>query len=103
MTNYTRSETFFKGYDQSKLFLQTWSTPEAIGTVLFTHGHGEHSECYHRLITGLDQIKDAKKWNFIGWDLRGHGKSDGLRGYAKDFNEYVLDYDLFFNECFCSK
>jgi alpha-beta hydrolase superfamily lysophospholipase len=98
MTNYTRSETFFKGFDHSKLFLQTWSCADAVGTIFFTHGHGEHSDSYHRLISGLDQIKDAKKWNFVGWDMRGFGRSDGSRGYAKDFNDYVLDYDLFIKE-----
>ena len=30
----------------------------------------------------------------MAWDLRGHGKSEGLRGYAKDFDEYVLDYKI---------
>ncbi len=99
MENYNRSETFFKGYDQSKLFLQTWSRPDAVGTILFSHGQAEHSDCYLRLIAGLDKIKNTTKWNFIGWDMRGHGKSDGLRGYAKDFTEYVLDYDLFYKEC----
>jgi alpha-beta hydrolase superfamily lysophospholipase len=99
MSKYKRSETFFKGYDHSKLFLQTWEHPDAVGTIFFTHGQAEHSDCYLRLIAGLDKIKDAAKWNFIGWDLRGHGKSDGLRGYAKDFNEYVLDYDFFYNKC----
>lgn len=98
MTNYKRSETFFKGYDHSKLFLQTWSCAEAVGTIFFTHGHGEHSDSYHRLISGLDNIKDAQKWNFVGWDMRGFGKSDGARGYAANFNDYVLDYDLFIKE-----
>ncbi len=98
MTNYTRSETFFKGYDHSKLFLQTWSCADAVGTIFFTHGHGEHSDSYHRLISGLDNIKDAPKWNFVGWDMRGFGRSDGSRGYAVNFNEYVLDYDLFIKE-----
>lgn len=98
-SKYTRSETFFKGYDQSTLFLQTWSHPEAVGTILISHGQAEHSDCYHRLISGLEKIQHAKKWNFIGFDQRGHGKSDGLRGYAKDFDEYVLDHDLFFKEC----
>lgn len=99
MENYNRSETFFKGYDQSKLFLQTWSRPDAVGTILFSHGQAEHSDCYLRLIAGLDKTKNTTKWNFIGWDMRGHGKSDGLRGYAKDFTEYILDYDLFYKEC----
>lgn len=98
-SNYKRSETFFKGYDQASLFLQTWFHKDAIGTILFSHGQAEHSDCYHRLISGLEKIKTASLWNFVGWDMRGHGKSDGLRGYAKDFDEYVLDYDCFYKEC----
>lgn len=98
MSKYIRSETFFKGYDQSKLFLQTWSHSDAVGTILFSHGQAEHSDCYHRLINGLDKIKDIPKWNFVGWDMRGHGQSEGLRGFAKDFDEYVLDYDCFYRE-----
>lgn len=74
--------------------MQKWSKQNADGTVLFTHGHGEHSECYHRLISEFDK-SSTTNWNFIGWDLRGHGKSDGPRGYAKDFTQYVLDYDVF--------
>jgi alpha-beta hydrolase superfamily lysophospholipase len=88
---YKRSESFFNGYDGTKLFLQSWSTENAKGTILFTHGQAEHSECYLRLINALD----GQGWNFIGWDLRGHGKSEGIRGYAKEFDEYVLDYKLF--------
>lgn len=88
---YTRSESFFSGYDKTKLFLQKWTTPNAVGTILLTHGQAEHSDCYLRLINALD----GQGWNFIAWDLRGHGKSEGLRGYAKDFDEYVLDYKVF--------
>lgn len=92
---YQRSETFFKGHDGTKLFLQKWIDPKAKGTILFTHGQAEHSECYLRLITGLEN----EAWSFIGWDARGHGKSDGIRGYAKDFDDYILDYHLFVNLC----
>jgi alpha-beta hydrolase superfamily lysophospholipase len=91
LSPYERSELFFKGYDGAKLFMQKWTTKDAVGTILFTHGQGEHSECYHRLIDGFS----GSGWNFIGWDLRGHGRSDGLRGYAKDFNEYISDYEIF--------
>ncbi len=92
---YHRSETFFNGYDGTKLFLQKWITPDAKGTILFTHGQAEHSDCYQRLVEGLDN----QLWNFIGWDLRGHGRSSGLRGYAKDFNEYVSDFQIFIDFC----
>lgn len=92
---YQRSESFFNGHDGIKLFLQKWIQPKAKGTILFTHGQAEHSECYLRLIDAFE--KEA--WNFIGWDMRGHGKSAGLRGYAKDFDDYILDYHLFVNLC----
>jgi lysophospholipase len=91
---YKRSESFFNGYDGTKLFLQKWIVENAKGTILFTHGQGEHSDCYLRLINALDE----QNWNFIGWDIRGHGKSEGLRGFAKDFDEYVLDYKLFLDK-----
>lgn len=104
---YKRSETFFKGYDHTKLFLQKWSQLEdnnCGGTILFTHGQGEHSECYNRLIQFFlkeSNLQDSEKksWNFIGWDLRGHGKSEGLRGYAQNFDEYINDYNLFLELC----
>ena len=89
-----RSESFFSGYDKTKLFLQKWTSIEAKLTVLITHGQGEHSDSYNRLIHGLDLLFPSR-FNFIGWDLRGHGKSQGIRGYAKDFDEYVLDFQCF--------
>lgn len=92
---YKRSETFFSGHDGAKLFLQKWTAENAKGTILITHGQGEHSECYHRLVQGLA----GQGWSFIGWDLRGHGKSEGLRGYAKDFDDYVLDFKIFVELC----
>lgn len=95
--SYSRAETFFKGYDQTKLFLQTWQHSQARATILITHGQAEHSDCYLRLVNGLEK---HLKLNFVAWDLRGHGRSDGRRGYAKDFDEYVLDYSCFTEEVF---
>lgn len=93
-----RSESFFRGYDQTKLYLQKWDVAQSCGTILVTHGQAEHSDCYNRLIDGFQKSEEGKLWNFIGWDLRGHGKSEGTRGYAKDFDEYVLDFHLFLDE-----
>ncbi|ASD62738.1 alpha/beta hydrolase [Bdellovibrio bacteriovorus] len=88
---YKRSEGFFKGYQDIKLFFQIWDNPEARGTVIITHGHGEHSESYHRLIKAFEN----DKWSFYGWDLRGHGRSDGRRGYVAEFDDYCKDYKIF--------
>jgi lysophospholipase len=93
---YKRSESFFQGHDGTKLFLQKWTTSDAIGTILITHGQAEHSECYNRLVNGLE----GQGWNFIGWDMRGHGRSEGVRGYAKDFDDYILDFRIFIDHCF---
>lgn len=88
---YTRSEGFFKGFDDINLFFQIWKNPQARGSVIITHGQGEHSESYHRLIKAFEN----DRWNFYGWDLRGHGRSEGRRGYAAQFDDYCADYKKF--------
>lgn len=88
---YKRSEGFFKGYQDINLFFQTWDNPQAQGTVIITHGHGEHSESYHRLVKAFEN----DKWNFYAWDLRGHGRSEGHRGYVAEFDDYCRDFKIF--------
>lgn len=88
---FTRSEGFFKGYQDIRLFYQVWSQAKARGSIIITHGQGEHSESYHRLV---DAFKDDA-WTFYGWDLRGHGRSDGKRGFAASFDDYLRDMDFF--------
>jgi len=88
---YKRSEGFFKGYQDINLFFQVWENPQARGTVIVTHGHGEHSESYHRLVSAFEN--DA--WTFYAWDLRGHGRSEGRRGFVADFDDYCRDYKIF--------
>lgn len=84
-------EGHFSGYDQSQLFYRLWkaSTPKAIFIV--THGMGEHSGSY---------ALSAKKWVEQGfdvwaWDMRGHGQSDGQRGYVQRIDEYEKDLHQF--------
>jgi len=86
-----RSEGFFTGYHDTKLYYQKWEHPAPEALVIITHGHGEHSECYLRLIEALSPLP----LSFVAWDLRGHGRSEGLRGYAGDFFEYIHDYEVF--------
>lgn len=91
---YKRSEGFFKGYQDINLFFQTWEKPDAEGTIIITHGHGEHSESYHRLVKAFEN----DKWNFYAWDLRGHGRSEGHRGYVAEFDDYCRDYKIFLDQ-----
>lgn len=85
-----RSEGFFNGYQDTRLFFQIWHPPEKPnGILLITHGQGEHSDCYHRLVTALAPMGIL----IVGWDLRGHGRSQGQRGYVGDFSEYSRDFE----------
>lgn len=88
---FNRSESFFEGVQKTKLFYQIWEPPQSKGHLVITHGQAEHSGCYHRLVEG---IKDLS-YTVYAWDLRGHGKSEGQRGYARNFTDYVLDFQQF--------
>jgi alpha-beta hydrolase superfamily lysophospholipase len=86
-----RTEGYFRGHKDYELFFQAWLPPKAIGTLVVTHGLGEHSECYGRLAEGLAD----SPWNIYAWDLRGHGRSEGKRGVIQDFSDYTTDLKSF--------
>lgn len=84
-----RFEGHFKGADQNELFFQTWrpdSSPR--GVFVITHGLAEHSECYHPLAKRLSD----DGWQVFAWDLRGHGRSEGKRGFVLDVQNYINDF-----------
>lgn len=83
------SEAFFTGYQDTRLFYQFWEAKNFKANLIITHGHGEHSECYLRVIEALSDLP----LRIFAWDLRGHGRSDGLRGYALNFEDYNRDYE----------
>ena len=86
-----RFDGLFEGYDQTELFFQTW-TPESVrGVLIITHGLAEHSECYHPLAKSL--CDDG--WMVYAWDMRGHGRSEGKRGYSAGIKPFINDLELF--------
>ena len=90
-SSYSRLEGSFDSFDANRIFYQIWKPQKTRATVIITHGHGEHSECYHRVV----QYYANKGYEFWAWDLRGHGRSEGLRGYAASFQDYVQDFKIF--------
>ncbi|MEZ0392734.1 MAG: lysophospholipase, partial [Pseudobdellovibrionaceae bacterium] len=88
---FKRSESFFTGNHKTRLFYQIWEPSQVKGHLVITHGQAEHSGSYQRLVEGLKELS----YSIYAWDLRGHGRSDGQRGFVKSFSEYVKDFELF--------
>jgi alpha-beta hydrolase superfamily lysophospholipase len=88
---FKRAESFFLGPKKTRLFYQLWEPSQVRGHLLITHGQAEHSGAYQRLIDGLKDLSYA----VYAWDLRGHGRSDGQRGYVGDFTDYTKDFEAF--------
>lgn len=87
-------EGHFLSFDNSKIFYQLWLQENPKGTLIVTHGLAEHSDCYQEYAQKLNNAG----YSVIGWDLRGHGKSEGKRGYVADFYDFIKDFDLFIKE-----
>jgi alpha-beta hydrolase superfamily lysophospholipase len=82
-----RSEFYLKTPDTNEsIFLQRWKAEgSAKLTILVTHGVAEHSDCYNMTAHSLA----SEGIDVYAWDLPGHGKSYGQRGYISNFEEYV--------------
>lgn len=87
-------EDKFKGRKNLALYYQCWlpaKRPKAI--LLVTHGFAEHSGRYINLVNYFV----PKDYAVYSLDHRGHGKSEGLRGYVERFSYYLDDLKTFFD------
>jgi alpha-beta hydrolase superfamily lysophospholipase len=82
-----RHEGHLQGANQNDLFFQTWTPPRVRGSILITHGLAEHSECYHPLAKSLND----DGWKVYAWDMRGHGRSEGKRGFVMGIESFMED------------
>jgi len=58
------------------------------GIVVITHGYAEHCGRYHEVAHVIVQAG----WAALSYDVRGHGKSPGERGYIDRFSTYLGDF-----------
>lgn len=56
--------------------------------IIATHGLGEHLGRHQYLLNLLGEY-----FNIFQYDLRGHGLTEGRKGYIQDFREYVWDLE----------
>lgn len=83
-----RLEDTFKTFDQGEIFYEQWMCDDPVATLVVTHGLAEYTDCYQEFAEELNK----ENYNVFVWDLRGHGRSFGKRGYVADFDDYVKDH-----------
>lgn len=85
------SEYNWKSNDGQELFAQCWDAgPEAFAGILLVHGMGEHSTRYDKWATRLAE----NGFSVLSFDMRGHGKTPGVRGSASNYNLLLKDLDF---------
>lgn len=85
-------ETTWKTHDGVEIFAQAWE-PEAVharAVVCLAHGLGEHSSRYAHVAEAFGR----EGFILVGMDLRGHGRSGGMRGHISSIEDYLKDIDL---------
>ncbi len=84
-------ESTLRTADGLALAVQHHLRPGCRAVVAIAHGYAEHVGRYAELLAALD----AAGYECHLLDLRGHGRSEGVRGYVRHFREYLDDFDLF--------
>lgn len=69
------------------IHVKFYETKKAKATVIFLHGIAENHLRYSELINYLNK----NNINVVAYDLRGHGKSGGKRGYVKSIDIFLED------------
>lgn len=78
--------------DGLRLHVQWWAPGGTSGAVIaVVHGAAEHIGRHQDLAVALNR----EGYTVVGFDLRGHGRSDGRRLFVRSFDEYLNDTDLF--------
>ena len=88
------TEGKFTGRNNFSLYRQAW-LPDGIpvAVLVVVHGIAEHSGRYSNLVNYFV----PKGYAVYSFDLRGHGKSEGIRSYVERFSYYLDDLKIFCN------
>jgi alpha-beta hydrolase superfamily lysophospholipase len=85
-------EGTFEGVGGMELYLQSWRPDgNPVAVVALVHGLGEHSGRYQNVVDYLV----PRGYAVYGFDLRGHGRSPGRRGYINSWEELRGDVGSF--------
>lgn len=75
--------------DGTTLFWVSLAPVEPTALVVILHGYGEHSGRYLHVVETLVQ----RGFAVLRYDMRGHGRSGGRRGFVDVFGDYLEDLE----------
>lgn len=85
------SQYNWKSSDGLMLFGQSWMPDcSPLAVINYVHGFRDHSSRFEKWALRLTE----NGYGVIAIDLRGHGRSEGRRGYAPGFGSYIKDVKL---------
>lgn len=87
MAEIRRDEGSFPTADNLKLYWVSATPPEPRAHLALVHGYAEHIGRYAHVIDHFAGLGYAVH----GFDVRGHGKSEGRRGHVRHFDDYMDD------------
>ena len=77
------------GVKNVSLHFQRWRVPDRPRAVLLlAHGYAEHCGVYDHVA----DVLNSRGLDLVGYDFRGHGKSDGIRAYTEKFDDFIEDH-----------
>ncbi|MEM6771402.1 MAG: lysophospholipase [Bacteroidota bacterium] len=79
------TEFSWKNPNGNKIYAVEWPVVKARAVVGLIHGVGEHCRRYDHLAAAM-QAQDIA---MIGYDRQGFGRSQGPKGHADNFSEYI--------------
>lgn len=89
--DYADYESMFLGSKDVKIFYSVDKAENPKAVVVFVHGICEHLGRYAYI---KEKFIDAG-YNVYRYDARGHGKSEGKRGYLEEFQDYLDDLNIY--------
>jgi len=90
-----RNDFHLQTEDGVRLACSVWKAAAPRGLLIWLHGYAEHRLRYEHFGEWLSD----RNLSFAALDFRGHGASEGPRGYVKTFEDYFLDVDALLKYC----
>ncbi len=85
---------YLEGLGRLRIHYRTWEVARPVAGLIIVHGLGEHISRYEEFAGAMAGYRISS----FGFDLRGHGMSEGRRGHIGSFNVMLQDLDRFRRE-----